>query len=1090
MDASNPIISQDRTKMSEMRAKACEVRRQDFKYLDDYMLNNPRKLLPVFELFNPDINDVRQKATKMSKARTDINSSGLQTVRDGKSIFTYLEPLGEYPVSNIMIKGVQVHPPSINMKAGRVHVNRNFGVDKGKDEKLLRGVIATFDASVVYDATHKYVFCLGTARGFEKRLKLLMSRKCSNPHTAVKCAKILDECIPVGPLPDWSNIMELYNDTKIVYSSSAGFPYCKSKRKAIEELEGDERNPGLFSTVLQAILDGTLTDLKKSHPELFLVEVKNKQDRYVIDKIDDKCRPYVCIPFHFSVLFSMIVQPFCSALEQFCKIGRNAYGFSAADGGYLRLHRRLEEMKDKECIYGCYGDDVELFYKKGSDIWAIDPDFRQMDGSVDYKTVQAVALWMQRKYSEQHGTNQVWKQVSNLFVRFATRPDMIIQGQEVWRKIQSDGILSGVVGTTLFDTAKSVIAYEGYVEELAYDVNLLFNEEKSTRYFKERHGLEVKSGTWNPVKVNMTPEHDTFFVENKFLGMRRKWWRRENGNFIIVPALYDAEWAEMMCSSRNTDLLAIGSLACERRSFDRARGLMVTGAVFNERANIALNYTINEISHTAILMQVQADGGRGEKPADHLIVGEKFQFENSSMVPTAEWTADIYDFEENRTGAKPFYVFGNGPVNYHDPISSRLVKMFTIASTKKTAIADTTAYYIEELDFDDDLPLPPIPESATFGKPVTNDLYDKREYKNQPLQQLSSYVINKTIRDGISPNDAVDEKLRKQSMDTTYLLDDMGIVPPPESFMDDLGVMNPPSSQMLDVDALRVGAIPSDFSDVELMKLRKLRNDVITNSVISGVSKAVRLAKKQVCRLPLKLDMVEGDVYERVLPRFEWYDPGELSGGADKYWLDLVARKNNLKLCVNCETTQDKEGNKNRVELYMGHTLIAYAVAFENCKRICDRLSNDIWVEVNKSIKDKRIELYSFSFKKKKNKGSSLVTNDYTITPKPQKEDIDDWAEAVAEEHRSNYKLQQDNEFLRKTASDLSKRIAELEQKYADYNNASDNQTSKEKHKSRGKERIEERGSRDGSQASTKEKRKARRKSLVRERSSDGSASK
>lgn len=646
MDASNPIVSNDRVKYYDLRKKNVAMRRQNLTAVGELLARARNVALPVDGTRN---NFQTSCALAFSLAKNlyqfDFGVLDLSKVKN-------IEEVGKVPITSLKSGEVQIHPPKVNNKSGFVHVNRTFGQDGGKDEVLLRGLLEYFDHQYIQEIQHDTVFCNGTPEGFEKRLDLLLGRKTRTPYSEPQSVHILKSRMPINmsELPDWNDHVELLTRLSLTYTASAGAPYWKNKGAALEELESV-----VLPMVVQAIRDGTLTDLYNKHPELFLVEVKNKQDRYERSKMDEKCRPYGNLPFHFGMLFSMILQPFTDALKLWdSSKSWNAYGFSASKGGYLNIYERLKRMK-RDPIVGVYGDDVEVYYKKGGKIKSLDPDFKQMDGSVDVTTAKALANYIYMSYSTKHGASQFWRAVLDLWVQMATSPLMIIHGTSVYKKTVPGGIISGVVGTTLLDTAKSMLGYHGLLEYLANDIGQLEDEAKCSRYLLEQHGLTVKPGTWNPVNVNMEPQHLEHFNANKYLGMERVWWQDDDESYLIIPYLQEEDWVKLFLCPRNSEVGGkMSKMAKMRRSFDRLRGLLVTGAVFNTKMRNVSYSAINSIDPIAIHMAVQAGEGKGERPDVKFSVGEDFEYADSAMVPTMEWTADIY--RPTPKGTKPFYL--------------------------------------------------------------------------------------------------------------------------------------------------------------------------------------------------------------------------------------------------------------------------------------------------------------------------------------------------------------------------------------------------------------------------------------------------
>lgn len=452
-------------------------------------------------------------------------------------------------------------------------------------------------------------------------------------------------------LPDWHDVDELFAQVKLTASSGAGAPYWVSTKDAMASMLG-----AVLPLVLEHIEAGTLGKLAKEQPELFLTELKNKTDRYAMDEVRRKTRPYVCQGKHFSFLFSCVTQPMCHALETWDRTDTlNAYGWSMAKGGINRVYERVKQLQEialakrtTQFKIGLYGDDAKLFMcRKDGKVFAVDPDFKQMDGSVDYDTIQGVIKWISNMYTEQHGESPLWDRVLSLMAVMASHPDMIVNGTVIYNK-QKDGLLSGAVGTTLFDTAKSALAYADLIEQLEADNTMFFDGESVTKWMLRKHGLVVKPGTWSPEELDMTPRNNEYWTMNKFLGMRFLWQEYEVDGTVkhtLVPSLNEDEWLELLLHPRddiNTVGKSLSDVAKQRQSLDRARGYLVTGAVFEPAIRDVLFKAIDMVPAVAVLMAVASGGGKGEGPELFQVVGEDFSYPTSEGVPNKRWITMLY----------------------------------------------------------------------------------------------------------------------------------------------------------------------------------------------------------------------------------------------------------------------------------------------------------------------------------------------------------------------------------------------------------------------------------------------------------------
>lgn len=243
-----------------------------------------------------------------------------------------------------------------------------------------------------------------------------------------------------------------------------------------------------------------------------------------------------------------------------------------------------------------------------------------------------------------------------------------MSGTQLYTK-PADGLLSGVVGTTLFDTVKSAVAYSSLLEAHDHNPSLLLNVEHVTKWLLENHGLVVKEGTWDPEPLDLgvapcgmrrdgsleAPEL-SLFGSGKFLGVqyvyvagpqRPEW----------MPYLPDGDWVSAILAPRDS---AIGekksTTALHRLAFDRIRGYLVTGAIFSAEVRSALHYWLDRIPGEAILMQPQ-----GTTPPEGVLLGHESEWEypTPEFIPSVHWVWDIYASEGNLYGAGPIQVFAD-----------------------------------------------------------------------------------------------------------------------------------------------------------------------------------------------------------------------------------------------------------------------------------------------------------------------------------------------------------------------------------------------------------------------------------------------
>nr|4XHA_A Chain A, RNA-dependent RNA polymerase [Thosea asigna virus]4XHA_B Chain B, RNA-dependent RNA polymerase [Thosea asigna virus]4XHI_A Chain A, RNA-dependent RNA polymerase [Thosea asigna virus]4XHI_B Chain B, RNA-dependent RNA polymerase [Thosea asigna virus]5CX6_A Chain A, RNA-dependent RNA polymerase [Thosea asigna virus]5CX6_B Chain B, RNA-dependent RNA polymerase [Thosea asigna virus]5CYR_A Chain A, RNA-dependent RNA polymerase [Thosea asigna virus]5CYR_B Chain B, RNA-dependent RNA poly len=638
MEASNPVIAPTRLSLEAMLAERAMVARQDLAGLK-------RKLAGADRVLAPQSPEQCGRESAQAQARS-VTSELKSAVKEAQGLehqtLDFLEQLGEYPVCGILHGDHPVHPSGTHNNNGKVSVKRQFAAGVNTSDALTCA-FRFEDSDLVRETALKTTYTDGTWAGFVQRLKMQTTRKCVQEKVS---RKLLKQLFPYDPqkLVDVSGeLSELVLGIKTNAIASAGPPYWRTKRDAL---------PDMLDCVLPLLYDHIvrkdLTTLRNKHPELFLAECKNKTDRYEVESLGEKTRPYFSHPFHLSALVSVLSQSFSGALKIMTEDSTsfNAYGFSWTNGGAEDLAiwaRQAGEAGKKPPRIACYGDDTDIYYRKDGKLYRICPDFKQMDGSVDATTIEAVVDYVVDAHVKQYPTaRQFWEEVGKLWVEMATQSPFLIDGTKVYRKMQKDGLMTGVVGTTLFDTVKSALAYNDWADQLMFGSLNLLEEKYAIEFFKNKHGLVIKEGTWKPALVNEDPGFGELWTEQKFLGLQLKVVRRENEK-VYVPNLPFEDWLTMWVTPRSKYRSKETETMRERTLFDRARGLLVTGAVFDERARGLMGAVINSTAPEVVCMRVQEGGGRGAPPAYAFLTRDGvFEFPISDGYPSYDWVVSLY----------------------------------------------------------------------------------------------------------------------------------------------------------------------------------------------------------------------------------------------------------------------------------------------------------------------------------------------------------------------------------------------------------------------------------------------------------------
>lgn len=636
MDASNPIISSDRTTLQEQMVKNQKRRRQDLEYCSELVRTAERTILEVGTVI-PDIevkdvfNRYRQVTVPTTKDRPISNA-------------VFVKKEDAFPVCGILDAHRQpLHPPNKNNSGGRVLVNRVMGGSPGKPWGLHQ-IIQVFGEQVLHV---KKVYTAGTWEGFMKRLEEQMNRPTVSMRIALHpdgnkklnqsfMVKLLDKLIPRKPNLQWPGVHTdiatgLMEGIKVTMNSSAGAPYWRDKADCLDQII-----QVTVPMIVKALKEDTLEQLYSQNPELFLVEIKNKMDRYEIRKLNEKTRPYACVPAHWSFLFSMVTQGFQQTLDVFTEnpASCNAYGFSSAGGG-LKVFVEWILGADERGRVVCYGDDASLAIKRGKTIYRVDPDFKQMDGSIDEDDVKTVITWVNSHLDRDAGEhNQFWKNVCDMWLKFATNPFMIIDGTEIYKKKRVGGLMTGIPGTTLIDTVKSIVVWNAYLDHCR-DLKLDPLLEKHAMLFTKKHGLVLKTGTWLP-QAMPRPADGVLMTDHKFLGLQIlcKHWR---GELVYLPTLPVDEALEMLVVQKDNPFKEEKSKTAQSRTlFDRMRGLMITFGFTIPEIRRAIHNVVNHISGTSIVMLTQ------NNPRPEHVTLETFEYPDTSGFPSVDFCISVY----------------------------------------------------------------------------------------------------------------------------------------------------------------------------------------------------------------------------------------------------------------------------------------------------------------------------------------------------------------------------------------------------------------------------------------------------------------
>lgn len=664
INVSNPTSATGRKTVGAVLEGMAQYLRQDLAYLKA-LAGAPGARTPLSALEEPPSGMVESFKAQINEV---IGRLPVETTNEHEWPLPK-HPDGAVPLCTLRNNGVLLRPTRMKAKGNAVATSRMFGGALVPGDEI-RALLASLPQDIVHQAVQSKIFTRGTVEGFEKRLALLTGKTVKSifkspgfPSAPAERMRLLERLLPVDTslLPDWhggeeADLMGMLREAvKITPAASAGAPYWRAKGEVMTDIFY------VIEHCIDKLKDGKLDELLKEQPELFVIECKNKEDRYDIEKLSDKTRPYFCPPAHWSLLASYLHQAISHALY---KVGGstptwNAYGWSAAHGGITRLvrevHRRFNEG---ERGWGyVYGDDGDLYFRVNRLLYRVSPDVKQMDSCVDYDTIRLTYAYILHCFQRQWGASSFWVTIVKALLEIFEKPRILISGTQLYTK-PADGLLSGIVGTTLFDTVKSAVAYNSLLESHASDPSKLLNAPYVTRWMLEHHGLVIKEGTWAPeaLDLNVQPcqmtevgdlidPHLSLYGSGKFLGVqyvhvqgpvKTEW----------VPYLPDVDWATAILSPRDSSLgSGLSTTARQRLAFDRIRGYLTTGAALSRSLRLALYHWLDRLPGEVVLMQPQ-----GTTPPEGVLFGEEqdtWEYPAPEFLPDPHWVFDLYAEEGN-----------------------------------------------------------------------------------------------------------------------------------------------------------------------------------------------------------------------------------------------------------------------------------------------------------------------------------------------------------------------------------------------------------------------------------------------------------
>jgi len=630
MDASNPVITSERVKFSEMRNDQLLLKRQDYVYLEKLVKEGRRKDPQKFALPEYPVDPVVSKRLEgsgvlpTSPAKLDLS---LTPQKDIEGKYARILPSEKY------------HVRGLNLSGPHVSVSRTF-VSRKRIGKVIEALLK-YNPEAPQEI-EKVTYTGGTKSGFSFRLTKWAERKPKMMKTVLSewgfdnPFDILKKRMPLkGKLLDWNQDLNSLLDTIYVNrASSAGPPFFQQKAMVQDKIYD------ALEEIAKCISNGTINEFFKENPEFLISECKNKMDRYEMSKVFKKTRPYWCFSAPICMLLSILCQDFCAKLATFDNDSRsqNAYGFSYAHGGGKKLWEWMISCPEGGTKVIVYGDDVKKVFRKGGVLYQVNPDFEQMDGSLDKDTIDITVEWIYKEYQLRHGDNSFFRYVCEMWKSLAIGSSFMVDGANVYSN--KTGLLTGIVGTTLFDTVKSVLAYHLYEHQRVDPMDV-----QASIDFFAKMGLRVKEGTWDPQVVIEEMEEGTYCSDQKFLGANLRVIAGKE-HLEPVPAIDEEDLLKLIGNLRQ-QVPGKGTML-DRRLFDSARGYMITGAYLHPRLWNSMVELIERTPATVITMRLQTTNeSNGEMPELIAMTGEEFSWPTTDGVPSVEFCKNVFLSKEN-----------------------------------------------------------------------------------------------------------------------------------------------------------------------------------------------------------------------------------------------------------------------------------------------------------------------------------------------------------------------------------------------------------------------------------------------------------
>lgn len=603
---------------------------------------------------------------------------------------------------------------------------------------------------------------------------------------------------------------------KIDHKTSSGVPFMRAKVGAnhndIPEILS------ISAEIVRAVSEGKIKEWVEKNPSLQVVLLRNKLDKYLLEEVHKKIRPYYTFPAHWNMLFQAIWQPIAEASIMFLddpeEKSINAHGFSWNRGG---AHRLYEWIKSRPPGFHCaaYSDDmIWVFVTTDHIIYVLLPDFKMMDMSLSARFGELTFMWLSTFMTDYW--DKTWKSIGELGCRQAFVKFVCVCMSLMYRF--ENGLGSGIAGTPEYDQV-ATCAFVGRAKDKFFNKPFDTYEQikdavaAAVESGRKSLGLEIKQETLEIHQFQ--PDQDYEWLV--FLGhaLRRY---EANGEVFYVPIRPYDKIVQSLVSPKGS--YGQAGIARVRAMMMRAVGIMASGGWYYAELYFA----------AARVYNVYAVRGLTPAPENDLTFSEYVEKEtgikmkpfNQNKFPTREWFASLVCPHDIVVEAIDRTVAGANAGVPERPVGT-VADMFELGGTWDTGSwadaedAPMAAVVLKDRSANKDVggtnvPRPKGTDEKHLGRVQPLSEEQKREYND--ARRAARAARRAMYANGVGVTHEKDNKLSK------YM-----------ALYDEVAVQE---FEQLDLDVLDEQDQYTPFTDAELDMLHEQR---ITPSMIRGYYK-------------------------------------------------------------------------------------------------------------------------------------------------------------------------------------------------------------------------------------------------------------